>query len=159
MEKEQKTILQIYYALIASVILSILPSSVAKTFGFILFIVIFMATYYFRHKSDEKSLTHNHMQFIIKSIWISSLILLIGMAGAYFLADHSIIHNAVDFVKAGNFLTETQIENIIMNYMKENIFVFLFTLMPCLIYLIYRLCKGTVHAQKGQLMPNLKSWL
>lgn len=159
MEKEQKTILQIYYALIASVILSILPSIVAQTFGFILFIVIFMATYYFRHKSDEKSLTHNHTQFIIKSIWVSSLVLLAGMGAAYLFGDHSIIYNAVDYVKAGNFFTESQLNNIIMNYMKENIFVFLFTLMPCLIYLIYRLCKGTVHAQKGQLIPNLKSWL
>jgi uncharacterized membrane protein len=159
MEKEQKTILQIYYALIASVILSVLPSSVSQTFGFILFIVIFMATYYFRHKSDEKSLTHNHMQFIIKSIWISSLILLIGMGPAYVFADHQIIYDALNHVRAGNFLTESQINSILMDYMKTNLFIFLFTLVPCLIYLVYRLCKGLAQAQKKEFIPNLKSWL
>lgn len=159
MEKEQKTILQIYYSLIISIICNVIPSTMVQTFGLIVFIAAFIACYYLRHKSDNEGLTYNHMQFIIKSIWISSLILLIGMVAAYFLADHAIIHGAVNHVTAGNFLTEAQIENIIMDYMKENIFTFIFTLMPCLIYLIYRLSKGIVHGQKQQVIQNLKSWL
>lgn len=159
MSKEQKTTLQLYYAYIFVIITNVIPSSTIQTFGMILFIVILIATYYFRSKSNEGSFQNNHMTYITKSIWISSLALLVGMITAYFTADHSIIYNAYNAIKMGTMMTEAQINSLIMDYMRANMFTFLFTLMPSLIYLVYRLCKGIAHAQKNYIIPNLKSWI
>jgi uncharacterized membrane protein len=159
MDKEQKTTLQLYYAYIASIICNVIPSSTVQTFGLILFIIIFIATYIFRSKAKDKSFMHNHMHYIIKSIWISSLILIIGMIAAYFMADHSIIYNIMENAKNGLVLTQDQLNSILMNYMRANLLVFIVTLTPCLIYLAYRLSKGIVYAKGGYIVPNLKSWI
>lgn len=158
MEKDQKTTLQIYLAYIIAVICNVIPSSTVQTFGLILFIVIFAATYFYRGKSPADSFIHNHMQFIIKSIWVSSLILLIGMIAAYFMADHTIVYQTYETIMNGIFLTQDQINGFVMDYMRANIFTFVVTLMPSLIYLAYRLAKGILHARKGYIVPHSKSW-
>lgn len=158
MNKDQKTILQFYTAYIVAIICNIIPSSAVQTFGLILFIVIFIATYVLRGKSAKDSLIYNHMQFMIKSIWISSLILLMGMTAAYFIADHSIIYQTIESAKSGVFLTESQLNSILMDYMRANIFTFILTLTPSLIYLVYRFSKGVMYAKDGYVVPNLKNW-
>ncbi len=159
MEKDQKTTLQIYLAYIIAVICNIVPSSAVQTFGLILFIVIFAATYFYRNRSPSESLIHNHMQFIIKSIWISSLVFLVGMITAYFMADHTIVYQTYETIMNGVFLTQDQINGFVMDYMRANIFTFVITLMPSLIYLAYRLAKGILHARKGYIVLHSKNWL
>lgn len=142
-----------------SIILNTVPVSIISSFGSLLFIVIFIATYVYKSKAPEDSLIHNHMRFIIKSIWVSSLILLVGMIASYLLADHTIIHQTYNTIMSGTYLTQEQIHGLIMDYMKANLFVFILTLTPCLIYLLYRLSKGILHARKGYIIPDLKSWM
>lgn len=159
MSKDQKTVLQIYIAYLASIIMSFIPSSPLSTFGTILFVIIFIATYYYRRKSSAGEFTYTHMQFILKTIWISSLILIVGMAAAYLLANHTIIYQTYESIKGGLFLNEDQINGLIMDYFRANIFVFLLTLSPSLIYLGYRFIKGIIFAKNNQKIENLKSWI
>lgn len=159
MEKEQKNIIQIYSVYLVSIICSFLPFGVISSFGSLLFIIIFIATYIYIVKANEDSLTKNHMHYILKSIWISSLLLLIGIMAAYLLGDHSLIHQTMDSVKQGMFLTEEQINNLLMQYMMNNFLVFCTAFAPSLLYLFYRLVKGAIKAKDNLIISNLKSWL
>jgi uncharacterized membrane protein len=158
MNKDQKTLLQIYVAYLISLICNIIPSSTVQTFGMILFIIIFIATYFYRSKSEENSLINTHMQYIIKNIWISSMFLIIGMIAAYLLADHSIINQTMNAIQQGIIPSEDQINDLLLTYFKFNIFVFIATLSPSLIYLAYRLINGMVKAKENSPIINLKNW-
>ena len=159
MENTKKNVLIIYAIYIISIILNVIPSTFIQTLGLFSFFTVFIITYIYKSKMKENIFVYSHMKFILKSIWVSSLILLIGMVAAYFWADHSIIYQTVNTVQNGIFLTESQINGLIMDYMRANIFVFIITLTPCLIYLIYRLTKGTSLAKTNQHIDNLKTWL
>ena len=160
MEKEQKTILQVYVTFIVAIILNIAPSATLQTFGALLFLVVLIAAYIYRAKaeSNKESLTYNHMSYAINSFWISSLFLVIGIAAAVALADHSIIHNTIENVKSGMFLDEEQLSSLLYDYARANIFIFSLTLGPSLVYLCYRLTKGILSVQKGNKIEKLKNW-
>lgn len=158
MQKEQKTILSIYIGFLIAVIFNFIPSSAVSTFGGILLIVLVIAAYIYRFRAEENSLTKNHMAYLIKSFWIASLFLLVGMIAAYVFADHSIINNSIETIKNGIIMSQEQIESLLMDYARANIFVFFATLSPSFIYLFYRLVKGMIHAKKSQSVVNLKNW-
>lgn len=159
MIKEKKNILQIYGIFLLAVILNFVPSAIISSFGSLLLLIIIVATYIYRAKSNSESLCYNHMCYLIKSFWISSLLLLIGIILTYLLGDHSIINNTVDGVVQGVMFTPDQLEIILMNYTKQNILVLLLTLSPSIIYLGYRVVKGMILANKEQKISNLKSWI
>lgn len=159
MAKKNSIVVQFYIIYLVSVFLNFVPSHLISTFGSLLFLVIFIATYIYRSKHKENNFIHSHMVFIIKSIWISSLILIVGIILAYLLGDHSIIETAIAGVKRNIYLTEYQINEILMNYLKHNAVIFGLTLMPAIIYLIYRLARGLKNAKQQKPIKNLKSWL
>ena len=158
MNKDKNTALQIYGVYLISLICNIVPSNAIQTFGMVLFIIIFIATYIYRSKSEENSLMNTHMRYIIKSIWVSSIFLMIGMIGAYLLADHSIVNQTVNAVKQGMMFSEDQINDLLLTYCKANSFVFIATLSPSLIYLTYRLIKGMLITKNNAPITNLKNW-
>lgn len=159
MTKETNTIMKIYGAFFASIIFNFVPSTIVQAFGGILLLIIVIATYIYRGRSNKESLMHSHMVYLIKSFWISSLFLAVGLAGAVALADHSIINEAVNTVASGALMSEAQIESIIMDYMHTNLMVFALTLGPSIIYLAYRVIKGMMLTQKVLPIPNPKNWL
>lgn len=158
MKKETKKIIYLYSAYLIAIICNIVPSSIIQSLGLILFLVIFITTYVYKYKSQEDSVTYSHMTYIIKTIYISSLWLLIGMVLAYYFADHMIIHQAIQSLQNGMPLTENDLNRIMMNYLKQNIEIFTLTLSPSLIYLIYRFGKGIIIAQKDSVIHNPKNW-
>lgn len=159
MNKEQKNITYLYIALFVSLGMNFIPYIIIQQFGFLLFITLFIATYIYKHQSDPDSLTKNHMIFIIRTIWIGSLILTVGIIAAGLLADNTIIHNTVDGVMNGVYFSETELNDILIEYTRQNLLVFAATILPSIGYLIYRFIKGAILANKNQLIPNLKHWL
>lgn len=159
MNKEQKNIFSIYFSFLLAVLLNFAPSVEAQFFGALLFFVMIIAAYVYRYKSDPDSLTRNHMIYLIKSFWISSLFLAIGMAAAAFLADNTIIHNAVNGAQNGFFFSEEEIHIMMMEYIRKNVWIFVGTISPSIVYLIYRVVKGTILTKKNQFVPNIKTWL
>jgi len=158
MEKEQTNILSVYIVFTAAVIMNCIPSTVISTLGFILLFVILIAIYVYRARSDKDSLRYSHMAFLIKSFWVSSLLLLIGMIAAYFLGDHSSVINAYESIFKGSYLTEEQINNILSTYLHDNLTVFLLTLGPSLLYLAYRIYRGVMLIKSNLPIPNPKNW-
>ncbi len=158
MSKEQKTIIQIYISFLIAIICNFIPSTIIQSFGGILFFILIIVIYIYRYRSNEGTLMYSHTYYLIKSFWISSLFLLIGMAGAFFLADHTLINETVNNILNGALLDEDQINTVIMNYLYDNILVFCLMLLPSLIYLTYRVIKGIILAKKEHLILNPKNW-
>ena len=158
MEKEQKTIFQIYIGFAAVVIFNFIPSSAVQTFGGILFIVLIVAAYIYRAKAQNNSVMHSHMAYLIKSFWIASLFLSIGIAAALALADHSIIYDAVDGVINGQMISEAQMNQVLMAYLHDNLLIFSLTFGPSILYMAYRVMKGMIRVKKNQIIANPKNW-
>ena len=156
--KEQKNVIQIYGFFITAIIFNFLPSVLIQTIGLFLAIAVIIAAYVLRGRSEQGSFQHSHMAYMIKSFWISSLFLALGTIAAFFLADHSIIHETVDTIMTGAILSEEQLKEILMNYARSNFLVFSAVLSPGVFYLTYRLIKGIIFAKDRKTIKNLKNW-
>lgn len=156
-EKQQAEI--VYISFFIAILCNFIPNPFIHNFGAFAFFGLVIVTYVLRHKADKESYTHSHMAFLIKTFWISSLVLLIGMVIAGLLGDHSIIHSAIDGAKRGIILSEKEIYAFMMQYGRANALLFTLTLTPSIIYFVARLVKGFMQAKKGNLIDNPKSWL
>lgn len=159
MTSEQKKTLQVYGVLIVAIILNFLPGVFIQTVGAFMALAAIIAAYVVRKKADKDSLAENHMTFVIRSFWISSLFLAIGITASVVLADHSLIHNMYDDISQGAFYSESQINAIMHEYARTNFIVFTMAFAPAILYLVYRLIKGAVKARKYENIENVKSWL
>ena len=155
---KNKELVGIYLLYIISLILNVVPNTAMASFGALLFIVLFIATYVQRARSKEKPVEYSHYQYIIKTIWIFSLFFLVGAITAYFLADHSIINNMTDLIMKGTMMTPEQMTSLTMDYARANKFVFGIIFIPITIHVFYRLGKCFFLARKNESIPNLKSW-
>ncbi len=158
MTQEQKKIITLYGLFIISVIFNFTPSQQINMIGSIIFIICFIALYIFRKRSKKSSLTYSHSSYIIKSIWVSSLFLFIGMIVAGIVGDHSIVQNTVDTLTNGEVLTEAEINSIMLEYTKANLLTFAVSLIPGIIYLLYRLGKGTKLCLQNTSITNHGNW-
>lgn len=158
MNKEQKTIIQIYAAFAASIVMNFVPSSGVQIFGSLLLLVVFIAMYVYKARSKEDSLIFNHMTFLIITIWVAGLLLALGIAGAVAFADHSLVENMMNDIRQGFVPTEQQIKILMIDYLNVNLIVFSATLGPSLIYMVYRIAQGAERATKGYRISKPKRW-
>ena len=142
MTQEQNKIMTLYGLFIVSIIFNFVPSVTIQTVGMIIFFICFVALYIVRAKAKKAGLTYSHSSFIIKSVWISSLFLLIGSVAAGIFGDHSIIDSTVDSITNGTVMSEEQLQEIFMEYSRTNFMIFMATLLPSILYFLYRLVIG-----------------
>ncbi len=157
--KEKTNIMTLYIGLIISTILNFVPITSAQVFGSIFFLVLLITAYIYRAKSEEKTLQNSHSHYIIKTIWVFSLFLLIGIILAGLFSDNTALQNTIDNAKNGIMASEAELENILTNYLQNNFFVFALTIGPSFLYFIYRLYKGVTYAKNNTPIKNLKSWI
>ncbi|MCI5059872.1 MAG: hypothetical protein MRY79_02245 [Alphaproteobacteria bacterium] len=158
MNKEKNLVLGTYIGFIIALISNFIPSASVQMMGGLLFLLLLVMTYIWRAKSVKEGYRHTHMAYLIKSFWIGALFLIVGILLAVLLADHSVINAAVDSVGAGQFLTEDDINQILIDYTRRNLGVFIITLCPSLLYLGYRFVKGALLANKEEVIENFKNW-
>lgn len=159
MTKNQWDVLGVYITFILALISNFIPSTMIQAFGGILFFVVLCTAYFIRWKNKTVSFKNNHMTYLIRTFWIGSLILGIGMALSLLLADHSIINNTVEGMMNGISFSQEELTIIMRNYAFKNIVVFGLTLLPSIIYLTYRTVKGMIKAYNNQEILDVKSWL
>lgn len=159
MEEIKQQALTIYSGFLLAIIFNFIPVTFVQTFGAFIFLGLIIAAYIMRSQAEKESFMYSHMSYLIKTFWISSLILLIGIIESYIFADHSIIYTTVNGVKNGSMLSETEINALLIEYIQANRLVFALTLGPSLLYLIYRTIKGIMLASKNTSIPNPKNWL
>jgi uncharacterized membrane protein len=165
-EKERKNIVAFYILFAAGIVMDFIPFMGIEILGLCIATVTIVAAYIYRARASLDSLTYNHMSFLITTFWVSSLILLIGMAIATFwvfkLGDHAAILTIIEGMNNGVIFTENDLRAIFGGYVGTNMKLLLIaagtTLGPGLLYIVYRLWKGGRLAVKGDRVQSPSAW-
>lgn len=159
MKNSQNIITSLYIAFIIGLASNFIPSPSIQMVGGIIFLFAIPAAYILRSKNKLESYAYTHAQYLIKTFWIASLLLLIGAIISIFLADHTKINDVVAGMSQGMVFTQAELNAILINYAFDNIIIFGVCIGPSLIYLGYRIIKGLIKAVNNQRIDNLKTWL
>ena len=157
MIKEQQNMMALYIGFLISTILSFLPSYNLQILGFIFFFATLIMTYIYKYRSDINSFQYSHSKYLIKTVWIFSIFLLIGIIIAGTLADNSSINATMNNIMNGQMISEAELENILMGYMKQNAFLFFITIVPSFLYFLYRIFKGIKLIKNNSAVTNPKT--
>jgi uncharacterized membrane protein len=163
--KEKQTVLGLYGAFAATIIAHLYPVGIMGLLAICLAIAVVIYAYVLKAKTDPTSLTHNHMVFIIRTIWIGSVYLLICMAIATIYLWPRVDMTLINMVARGELSVATpeDMKSIEIRFMLDNKqLMFEAGLMafalPALFF-IYRCTKGVIRASKGYRLNDIKSWL
>ncbi len=172
---EQKKTLTIYGLFIAALLGSFLPSLIFASAAFILFFVVLIAAYIMRGGADEDSLTQNHMTYLIRTIWIGSLIMtvttLVGSVYLYASVDNAPLMPCLErFVDSSTLMQAQSMSGLKQlfgscfdSYIKVNLMVFIIGGIICagapVAYFSYRLFTGTKATLNNAKITNVKRWL
>lgn len=162
----QKKITALYSAFALCVMMVCVPLMSVQNWAAILSLLVLISAYILRKKSPADSLEAHHATFVIRSLWIWSLVLILGMAGAGWVVsqngDMAAITHLVDSVMNGAILSEDEINNAFNDYIATNYDLILKTtvmwLAPAQIYGVWRIARGMSRAWKGYRVHNPSSW-
>lgn len=170
MKNEEKIIKNVYAAFVVSLFMTFLPNLPAAVIALVLFLGVMIAAYILRAKSGEESLMHDHMTFIIRTIWIAGLFGLFTITtGSFYLLqnmDQTLLHvcaqQAIDSGSTDVVAMSKMIQPCMDDFVMANKGVFLtstiISALPLIAYMLYRLAKGIARAAKGHRMGDNKSW-
>ena len=160
--EHRKKVMTAYIFLLSGFLLSFAPHTLIHLAGIISMIVGVFQAYGVKNyikKGKNSNFTDNHARYMIRSFWIGSLYLSVGVVLAVVLADHSPIYQMVDRIMYNpQYLTQDVQYAIFLEYAKLNWFLFLVTLGPGTLFFFYRYSYGLWHSYKGQVVPNYLSW-
>lgn len=167
LQEQQKIISILYIFLIISTILSFIPYGTAMILSLALMLVTLITAYFYKSKHDDDSLLHNHSIYMIGTIWIGGGFLFIAMLAAalivYMKGDHSIVYSTMDQITSGQMFNEDSFKLLMMEYMTVNknllILASIPTLVPAILYFVYRVANGYGRAMKGYRIAKPKSWM
>jgi uncharacterized membrane protein len=158
MTSQKAKLLALYALMGLSALLCCFPSFALQNAGYGLIFAVLILAYILRALSPEESLERNHAKFIVRSIWIYSLIALIGTIAAGIM-----VGQKGDFSALDQILTNPEnAENLLRSYFETNrdliesatrIWMF-----PAQLYLIWRMTHGISRAGKSYRISKPDSW-
>ena len=160
--KELKTVKKVYAALGVTLLAAFIPSTIAAIAVVLLLTGTLIAAYSIRRKSEPESLTANHMAYIIRSIWISSLVGAIATAIAlvYVLSsyDPGPIQNCLNNVMG----SPQGVDSCLSDFVATNKTVFIIgtiiAAIPVTGYSLWRLFNGSKAALKSVPVEKPQAW-
>jgi len=176
-DQEQNKVALMYRALWACLILVCIPSISFAIVASVLFLILIITAYIVKRKSEDSNFIHNHMQYIIKTVWFSIFIfpvVTITIATLYMmpnidntsimpcaqpLADHLLANpDQADMQTMYGYIAPCMNDFMIGN---KQVFLIATIIagLPILIYMTYRLMKGTMLTLQSKIHANPKSWL
>lgn len=171
-DKEHNLVLQMYGALGAAMILSLVPNYYAALLSLALGMAVLIMGYVIRAQRDQGSYGENHMTFIIRTIWIGSflalLVLVIGSVYLFNFLDNDPLLNCLDrFAAMGDEIYEWDVFRAVFrpceqSYLDANLQTFIISGaivgLPTLIYFSARFIRGLTRAFKGYRVSDPRSW-
>jgi uncharacterized membrane protein len=165
-EKEQKQVTRVYAAMVAMLIFSCISNPVLQVVAILLLFYVMFSAYSLRAGTPEDSMVRNHMTFLIRTFWISSLVFLVcavplgiwlwpkvDLNGLMALAQQAGNDPAaLQSMGAGQIMAAAGISPGIYRLCN------LILIAPCMLYFIYRVAKGLARAMKGYRLNDVKSW-
>ncbi|MBE2190624.1 MAG: hypothetical protein KDJ26_01440 [Alphaproteobacteria bacterium] len=165
MNNNQKNI-GLYVLLSLGVVLGCLPDMTMQSYSALVIFVALILAYFFRARAKKDDLVWHHSTFVVRTIWIWSLFLLIGMMGAGYImqtqGDMSAVDRIMEAASSGIIPSEADIEAASQDYFSTNYDLILRTtlmwLAPAQVYAVWRIFKGLSRALKGYRVQNLRGW-
>lgn len=156
----------LYAAYGLCVVMTCLPDMTMQNVAAIMTFILLAALYLLRSKWPEDSLEAHHTTFIIRTIWIWSAFLILGMIGAGMVISQNGDMSALDQLSSdianGMPPTEDAMNQSAKAYFETNYDLILKTtlmwLSPAQIYAVWRIARGLSRALKGYRLSNIKSW-
>lgn len=167
-DDKQKSIINLLYIfLIISTLCAFVPFIMAQIAFISLLFVTLISAYYYKTKDRPDGLLHNHMTYLIGTVWIGSFLLAVGMAVAgYWVFMNGNNQPLDDFMRSaqsGVIPDEAAMNEAMIAYMRINMQLILVSTIlfvgPAVIYLVYRIAHGYSRAMKGYRIAKPKSWL
>ena len=150
LDKGQKNILSFYGLFGAGAIMMMLPFGIIPFAGVACALVMFFAAYFYRWRKKGQDDYQFHMTHIIRTTWLSQLILLIGVIlfGTIIFnnGDMTAIHGMMTMAENGVVPNDNDIALMQLKFVQANKSLIVITGIVCLLpyplYLIYRIVKG-----------------
>lgn len=173
-DPDQKKIIQLYSAFGAGLILTLIPSAIVALVALLLIMGVLIAAYVMRGK-DKDTLMHNHMTYVIRTIWLggSFAAITLAVAGVYmfYTLDNAPLDPCfqsflgVDPQAAagmGMQDLEAVFQPCLDAYYKVNfaalVFSALIGIAPILLYFGFRFGNGLNRALKGYRIARPEAW-
>lgn len=173
---EKTTVLALYAAFGVSMILCLIPSVVMGVVSLLFIIGVLIAAYAIRRRAAAESLTENHATFIIRTIWIASLISVVTLA-----AGSAVMLEGIDYSpfspcaetlagkgtaaleSAGFREIYAAAEPCMHGFITTNLRLLTLTsaivAVPVILYILIRYLRGFSRALKGYRIAKPEGWL
>lgn len=146
----QKTCLTVYALTLVGSLLMMIPMGVLPFAGLACVIVGLGSAYIYRWRSSHGEMMHEHMAYIIRTIWWATLILFVGIGlfCSIIIAngDLSMVYDLMEQTEKGLIPTDADIRAMQYKFLDANSKIIgiaaFFGLLPYPLYLIYRLIRG-----------------
>ncbi len=169
---QKKTIMNVYGAFAAVLVMSLIPHPIMALFAFALGIGVLLAAYNLRNKAEPEDLIENHMTYIIRTIWIGSLFMLITTIVASIYVFTNLDYSSLDvcaqaLAGGGADLSDPMtamaaFQSCQEDYLSDNSTLFMNGVviagLPILLYFGVRFFKGLRRASYAYRIANPKSW-
>ncbi|OIN85203.1 MAG: hypothetical protein AUJ12_10075 [Alphaproteobacteria bacterium CG1_02_46_17] len=163
---DKQKILLLYLIFFGGVVTAYIPNMTVQGYSMLFGLVSLILAYIFRARADEDDLVWHHSTFMIRTIWIWSLFLSLGMIGAGYIvgtqADMSALQNIMDMATSGSIPDEAEMDAAGRAYFDTNFNLILKTtlmwLAPAQVYAVWRIYKGLSRAMNGYRVQNLRNW-
>lgn len=157
MTEPQKTALNIYAMVTAGSVLMLIPYSLIPFAGIACLFVGFIAAYIYRARNKENMFLHSHMSYIIRTVWWSSLLLLVGLAVFTSIilsnGDLSMITDLLSEAERGIIPNENDIRMMQAGFVHSNASLItmaaIIGLLPYPVFLAWRMVKGIRLSVRG----------
>ena len=175
-DPDRGMILFIYGLFGLSIILTLIPNVIVAGLSLVALLLTMILTYMFRARRPEDSLMHNHMVFIIRTIWIGGFLMIFTLiAGAGIMLyginnaplqpciDKFIGSVNPDTISMNDVKSMSDIFGACMNsYIGVNWITFLISGVvaagPILLYFFVRFARGMGRAISGYRLANPQAW-
>lgn len=161
-DPEKKVTMQVYAALGATIILSVIPNALAAVLCMVLGLGVLVAAYSIRKKADDESLSDNHMTFVIRTIWIGSFLFCVTSVLAAIYASMNLDYTALEGCAGNGAASVDALLPCLPQYIEDNqnllINSMVYAGLPIFVYFGYRFIKGLGRASKGYRIASPKGW-
>ena len=174
-DPHRKIVLNLYAAFAVSLILSMMPHAIVALLALIFMLGVLAAAYVVRSKVEPETLAENHATYLIRTIWIGSILAAIttSIGGAIMLADidyapfspcaDKLASQGIDFAANATYAQVWEMSSSCFNaFINANLNMLIvagvITILPILIYFAVRFVRGLSRAIKGYRLANPRAW-
>jgi hypothetical protein len=166
LKKERFSILFFYGLCTVLGLIACIPTMSAQNIGVTGILVIVLLAYLKRSFTEEDSLEHHHLSYIIRTIWIYTLFASIGMLGAgwrvWSEGNNAAIDTLTSMIEQGSPPTEADIDATVNTYLVDNhnliMQSMIMWMLPSLLYFAWRIVRGLERGWKNYRVQNIYAW-